>query len=173
MRKRFVLIWAVFALLVSVHISGCSLIGFGLGSAIDSSRPIHVHPGTREQLFKLSPGAMLSLHREDGSTVVGIYRGLVAEPDSAYVLRYGAWRDTARLDFRPPRIGEPIRLVHGGWNLSSSKATVEFLGFPDRFVCNLAFGGKDMRDCWLMLSGLGKIAKVRWPAPGQTPFFRA
>ena len=49
----------------------------------------------------------------------------------------------------------------------------EFLGFPDRFVCNLAFGGKDMRDCWLMLSGLGKIAKVRWPAPGQTPVFRA
>jgi gluconolactonase len=40
-------------------------------------------------------------------------------------------------------------------------------------VCNLAFGGADLRDCWIMLSGLGKIAKVRWPAPGQVPAFRA
>jgi hypothetical protein len=28
------------------------------------------------------------------------------------------------------------------------------------------------RDCWLMLSGLGKIAKLRWPTPGQSPAFR-
>lgn len=61
----------------------------------------------------------------------------------------------------------------GGITVIDRAGKAEFLGFPDRFVCNLAFGGKDMRDCWLMLSGLGKIAKVRWPTPGQTPFFRA
>ncbi len=61
----------------------------------------------------------------------------------------------------------------GGITVIDRAGKAEFLGFPDRFVCNLAFGGKDMRDCWLMLSGLGKIAKVRWPAPGQTPVYRA
>ncbi len=61
----------------------------------------------------------------------------------------------------------------GGITIADRAGHTEFLGFPDRFVCNLAFGGKDMRDCWIMLSGLGKIAKVRWPAPGQTPFFLA
>ncbi|MFL5294861.1 MAG: SMP-30/gluconolactonase/LRE family protein [Phenylobacterium sp.] len=61
----------------------------------------------------------------------------------------------------------------GGITIADRAGMTEFLGFPDRFVCNLAFGGKDMRDCWLMLSGLGKIAKVRWPAPGQTPVYRA
>jgi gluconolactonase len=61
----------------------------------------------------------------------------------------------------------------GGITIADRSGRTEFLGFPDRFVCNLAFGGKYMRDCWIMLSGLGKIAKVRWPSPGQTPFFRA
>jgi gluconolactonase len=61
----------------------------------------------------------------------------------------------------------------GGITVADRAGHTEFFGFPDRFVCNLAFGGKDMRDCWLMLSGLGKIARVRWPAPGQTPAFRA
>ena len=61
----------------------------------------------------------------------------------------------------------------GGITIADRSGHTEFLGFPDRFVCNLAFGGPDMREGWIMLSGLGKIAKVRWPSPGQTPFFRA
>jgi gluconolactonase len=61
----------------------------------------------------------------------------------------------------------------GGISIIARDGKTEFEGFPDRWVCNLAFGGPDMRDCWVMLSGLGKIAKVRWPAPGQVPAFRA
>ena len=33
--------------------------------------------------------------------------------------------------------------------------------------------GADMRDCWVMLSGTGKIAKVRWPEAGLKPAFSA
>lgn len=61
----------------------------------------------------------------------------------------------------------------GGVSVIARDGQTDFLGFPDRWVCNLAFGGKDMKDAWIMLSGLGKIAKVRWPAAGQTPAFRA
>jgi gluconolactonase len=49
----------------------------------------------------------------------------------------------------------------------------QFLGFPDRMTCNLAFGGKDMKDTWVCLSGLGKMVKVRFPYAGQVPAFRA
>ena len=38
---------------------------------------------------------------------------------------------------------------------------------------NLAFGGRDMRDVWLTLSGLGKIGKVRWPSAGLKPAYSA
>jgi gluconolactonase len=61
----------------------------------------------------------------------------------------------------------------GGIGVVDRAGHTDFLGFPDRWVCNLAFGGKDLRDTWIMLSGLGQIARVRWPAPGQAPAFRA
>ena len=60
----------------------------------------------------------------------------------------------------------------GGIGIVDRAGHTKFLGFPDRWVCNLAFGGHDMRDAWIMLSGLGQIAKVRWPTAGQTPAFR-
>lgn len=37
---------------------------------------------------------------------------------------------------------------------------------PDRFTTNICFGGKDMRDAWITLSGTGKLAKCRWSEPG-------
>lgn len=61
----------------------------------------------------------------------------------------------------------------GGITILGDKRPEEFYGFPDRFVCNLAFGGADMRDCWLCFSGLGQIAKVRWPLPGMRAPFSA
>lgn len=61
----------------------------------------------------------------------------------------------------------------GGITILDRQGKEEFLGFPDRMTCNLAFGGADMRDCWIMLSGLGKIAKVRFPYAGLKPAFTA
>jgi gluconolactonase len=38
--------------------------------------------------------------------------------------------------------------------------------FPDLLVTNICFGGKDMRDAYITLSGTGKLVKARWPQPG-------
>lgn len=38
--------------------------------------------------------------------------------------------------------------------------------FPDPLVTNIAFGGADMRDAYITLSGTGKLIKTRWPEPG-------
>jgi gluconolactonase len=61
----------------------------------------------------------------------------------------------------------------GGVGVHNKGAQIEFFGFGDRMTCNLVFGGRDMRDCWVMLSGKGQIAKVRWPRPGLKAAFYA
>ncbi|RHW17396.1 SMP-30/gluconolactonase/LRE family protein [Sphingomonas gilva] len=43
---------------------------------------------------------------------------------------------------------------------------VEFVPTPDIFTTNICFGGTDMRDAWITLSGTGRLARMRWPRPG-------
>ncbi len=37
---------------------------------------------------------------------------------------------------------------------------------PDRLTTNICFGGADMRDAYITLSGTGKLIHMRWPEPG-------
>jgi gluconolactonase len=64
-------------------------------------------------------------------------------------------------------------LIVGGISIIDRAGVTQFMQFNDPFVTNLAFGGKDRRDCWLTLSGSGRIAKVRWPYAGLKPAFHA
>jgi gluconolactonase len=43
----------------------------------------------------------------------------------------------------------------------------------DPFTTNICFGGPDMRDAWVTLSGTGKLAKTRWAEPGLKLNFNA
>jgi len=43
---------------------------------------------------------------------------------------------------------------------------VEFVETPDIFTTNICFGGDDMMDAWICLSGSGKLIKTRWKRPG-------
>jgi gluconolactonase len=57
-------------------------------------------------------------------------------------------------------------LVNGGVTAFEPAGGFEHIAFPDPLVTNICFGGADMRDAWITLSGTGKLAKVRWPRPG-------
>jgi len=129
----------------------------GVGVSPDG-RLLHVSMGTELHAFDIAgPGALAAISYPNG----------VQAP-----LHGGSYADSLRLQadgkvcvcslFRP-----------GGVSVVDRAGKVDFLGFPDRMTCALAFGGRDMRDAWVMLSGTGRIAKVRWPSPGQTPAFRA
>jgi gluconolactonase len=37
---------------------------------------------------------------------------------------------------------------------------------PDRMVTNICFGGADMRDAFITMSGVGQLIRMRWPQPG-------
>ena len=43
---------------------------------------------------------------------------------------------------------------------------VEFVATDDIFTTNICFGGADMRDAWITLSGTGRLARTRWNRPG-------
>lgn len=43
---------------------------------------------------------------------------------------------------------------------------VEFVATDDAFTTNIAFGGEDLRDAYITLSGTGRLVKARWARPG-------
>lgn len=58
-------------------------------------------------------------------------------------------------------------LGEGGISVVSAKGDlVEFVATPDAFTTNIAFGGTDMMDAYITLSGTGRLARMRWPRPG-------
>jgi gluconolactonase len=43
---------------------------------------------------------------------------------------------------------------------------LEHIQFPDEYVTNIAFGGRDMRDAYITLSATGKLIRAKWSEPG-------
>jgi gluconolactonase len=50
--------------------------------------------------------------------------------------------------------------------VSPSGELVEFVATDDIFTTNIAFGGEDMMDAYITLSGTGRLVKTRWNRPG-------
>jgi gluconolactonase len=50
--------------------------------------------------------------------------------------------------------------------ISPDGELVEFVETPDLFTTNIAFGGDDMMDAYICLSGSGQLLKTRWNRPG-------
>lgn len=57
-------------------------------------------------------------------------------------------------------------ILNGGITTITPAGASTHTAFPDPLVTNICFGGADMRDAYVTLSGTGKLAKVRWPEPG-------
>jgi len=54
----------------------------------------------------------------------------------------------------------------GGITTITPDGAHSHIALPDPFVTNIAFGGEDMRDAYITLSGTGQLIKCRWPEPG-------
>lgn len=50
--------------------------------------------------------------------------------------------------------------------ISPAGDLVEFFATDDPLTTNICFGGDDMMDAWICLSGTGRLAKTRWKRPG-------
>lgn len=57
-------------------------------------------------------------------------------------------------------------ILNGGITTITPSGEHSHVAFPDPFVTNICFGGDDMREAWVTLSGTGKLVRCRWPEPG-------
>jgi gluconolactonase len=57
-------------------------------------------------------------------------------------------------------------IVNGGVTTITPEGKSSHVALPDPIVTNICFGGADMRDAYITLSGTGKLIKARWPEPG-------
>ena len=58
-------------------------------------------------------------------------------------------------------------IVKGGIATFTPAGARTHVALPDFLVTNICFGGADMCDAFITLSGTGKLIKARWPAPGH------
>lgn len=64
-------------------------------------------------------------------------------------------------------------ILNGGITTITPAGVSTHTPLPDPLVTNICFGGADMRDAYVTLSGTGKLAKLRWPEPGLKLNFAA
>lgn len=57
-------------------------------------------------------------------------------------------------------------ILNGGITTYTPEGAATHTPFPDPIVTNICFGGADMRDAFITLSGTGKLIKARWPEAG-------
>jgi gluconolactonase len=57
-------------------------------------------------------------------------------------------------------------ILNGGITTITPEGASTHVALPDPIVTNICFGGADMRDAFITLSGTGKLVKARWPEPG-------
>ncbi len=57
-------------------------------------------------------------------------------------------------------------ILNGGITTITPTGASMHTPFPDPLVTNICFGGADMRDAFITLSGTGQLIKARWPEPG-------
>jgi len=64
-------------------------------------------------------------------------------------------------------------ILNGGITTIAPDGLAEHTPFPDLLVTNICFGGADMQDAFVTLSGTGQLVKARWPRPGLKLNFSA
>jgi gluconolactonase len=57
-------------------------------------------------------------------------------------------------------------LLNGGITVFRTDGSFEHVPLPDILTTNICFGGADLCDAYITLSGSGRLIKVRWPRPG-------
>ncbi|MEM9233725.1 MAG: SMP-30/gluconolactonase/LRE family protein [Pseudomonadota bacterium] len=57
-------------------------------------------------------------------------------------------------------------ILNGGITTITPSGAHHHHAFPDLLTTNICFGGDDMQEAWITLSGTGQLVKTRWEEPG-------
>jgi len=112
------------ALLLLGSLSGCSLVGLGLGSVIDSNNRV----GPAACLATTRAGRPVSVLLDDGRVVHGVFMGTEELPVDEYAVAYEAWRRSSASHSRMPMLGDSIVCVWTMWDSSGVRSKRFTLG---------------------------------------------
>ena len=118
-QQQFVLrsvVQSAFLLFCISGTCGCSVIGFGLGSAIDNSRPDKetIPVGTA---MNLKPGDEIRISLVDSKVIEGIYKESTLLDSTTYASRCQGFLDSVRADVTFPKPGDTLFLHMKGSKL--------------------------------------------------------
>ncbi len=128
-------------LLLSPAVSGCTVVGLGVGAALDAGKGKPLVPQALNT-GEVKPGKRITLTLRDDSKVSGTFRGVVAVPPEAYAVSYDRARADLGNDATLPCLGEEVVIVMD----SGDTVTGRLLGFDnERVVLESATGPSDVR----------------------------
>lgn len=115
------LLGVFFALL---RLTGCSLVGLGVGSLVDAGKPSRREiPGWEVETVK--PGSKLDVFLKSGEMLTGKFLGVETAPKEAYAEKYSLAREQAPNDNPLPSLGDTVTVVDS----FGERGKGEFLGF--------------------------------------------
>ena len=117
---------------------GCSLIGLGIGSIVDSTKPDTISI-SGWKVDTLKPDKKIKITFPDGTQLDGKYRGIERFPKNEYAQRYNDTREKSLPDVILPPLGDTIGITQkfGGF------IEREFLGFDYRYQPTETIGAKE------------------------------
>ncbi len=118
-------------------ISGCSVVGLGVGLAIDGATKDE-KAIDKYQCGEIKCNTKTVFHLNNGSTISGLFDGLENKREEEYNSEYIEFTENHKSDIFLPAIGDTLRIVYidgyRGWH--------EFLGFD----CSPGLSGKLMKE---------------------------
>lgn len=113
----------ILPLTVALSQSDCTLINYGIGSAIDAGNKEVYAPANVERA--LEPGTKITLVLVDSREVKGKFAGLEPEAPEEYAKRYSVARAELAPRFALPGLGEPVTVTYQ----TGALLQAEFAGF--------------------------------------------
>lgn len=122
--------------LTLVVVNGCSLIGLGIGSISDGSKPNEVAIIPDGQLESMKLGAQVDVILKDGGHILGKYAGTDRIPAENFAQAYDQCREHMPVGVFLPGLGDSITVFTRslGAELPERKWEIEFHGFASGLV---------------------------------------
>jgi hypothetical protein len=127
------LVEAVTALCLWLTASGCSMIGFEIGDAIEYSKPDE-YVFAPDAIAGIDPNVEATAIRKDSSFVVGQVIGLDLVEHEEYSVRYASNRGNGAGESALPSLGDTI-LVFSDAQSGDQPHRAQFIGFDPGIVC--------------------------------------
>jgi len=145
-RQRYCRLLFAAAVIVSVtSLSGCSLVLFFGGMAMDAGAADK--QVSLEDLALANTGETIEVYLKDGKIRTGVYCGTRRDRPDAYGERYERWRRSASDPASIPPLGEELVIMKA--SETQSGVTGRLLGLDPRTILILRSSGTDTINVWM------------------------